>query len=89
MSVITGGCNLYHYHVNHGTTNDYILHLAFREKAYSPRIVEERQYAFNREPGENYMQLRERMKPIMREFAFKGTWPDMKVYRKRKNFNLY
>ena len=89
MSVITGGCNLYHYNVYHGTTNDYILHLCVREKAYSPRIVEERQYAFNREPGESYVQLRERMKPIMIEFAFKGTWPDMKVYRKRKNFNLY
>ncbi len=89
MMVITGGCNLYHYHVNHGTTNDYILHLCVREKAYSPRIVEERQYAFNREPGESYVQLRERMKTIMSEFAFEGTWPDMKVYRKRKNFNLY
>lgn len=89
MSVITGGSDLYCYHVNQGITNDYILHLCVREKAYSPRIAEERQYAFNREPGESYAQLLERMKPIWREFGFKGTWPDMKVYRKRKNFNLY
>ena len=89
MRVITGASAKYSYHVNNGTTNEYILHLCVREKDYSSRIVEERQYAFNREPGENYMQLRERMEPIMREFAFKGTWPDMKVYRKRKNFNLY
>lgn len=89
MSVITSSSAKYRYHINEGIKNHYILHLCYREQDYSPRIVEERQYAFNRQKGESWQQLRERIEAIAHEFIFYGTWPDMKVYRKRKNFNLY
>ena len=89
MNIITGSSAKYHYYINEGRKNHYILHLCYREQDYSPRIVEERQYAFNRQKGESWQQLRERIQAIAHEFDFLGSWPDMKVYRTRKNFNLY
>lgn len=89
MSVIIGGSSDYCYYVNEGKTNDYILHLCVRSEQLSPRIKIERQYAFKREKGESFAQLRERIKAITHNFVFYGTWPDMKVYRTRKNLNLY
>ncbi len=89
MSVITGGSQDYCYYVNKGKTNDYILHLCVRDKPFSPCIRLEKQYVFNRENGESWEQLRDRIRHAMHVFGFYGTFPGLKVYRTRKNFNLY
>lgn len=89
MSVIVGGTPLYHYCVNNGIRNDYILHLRKKEKAENLFIIEEKIYIFNREQGESFSDLRERIDKIAHNFCFYGEYPDMKACRTRKNFYLY